>query len=214
MLIDAICVSVDYSSLLAPSLATWQAGCRYFTIVTSLEDRATQELASHNGTQLLTTDAFYRDGAFFNKGRAIQEAREAFPHPDWTLLVDADVVPPANWLEVLQYAEPRPGFLYGARRQTEGGTMIADGELAGFFQLFHASDPNAGPLPTRYIHAGNYDSEFMMRWPGNRQVILPLVLTHQGEPGRNWCGVGRDAELAAIRKQRRHRSWRREIVGR
>lgn len=211
--IHAICTSVDYGAHLARSIDRWVAGLASLVVVTAPRDEATIALTRAHGAALHVTDAFFADGALMNKGRAMQEARALVPREDWQLFIDADVIPPEGWLPILEAEAPKPGTLHGARRVSEDGAPIDDRELAGFFQLFHSSDPRAqAPLERKFRHAGNYDSAFMLRWPAGLRRILPLELEHLGEPGKNWCGVGNDRAMAELRKRRRTKSWRTETV--
>lgn len=216
--IHAICVSVNYAEHLARSIETWSKTLESLTVVTDTKDDRTAELAYRYSVELHRTQAFYEDGAFFNKGRAIEEVRTKLYERrkrDWHLLIDADVVPPTDWLDIVTAAKPRVGVLHGARRiRAETGEPINDSELAGFFQLYHFGDMRAiKPLATNFIHGGNYDSDFMLRWPRQAQRILDLTLTHHGEVGTNWCGVGNDEAMAEIRAQRRRgRHWRQEVI--
>lgn len=215
MRIHALTVSVDYSAELARSIDRWVAGLASLTVVTCHRDLATRELAVRAGARVFVTDAFYEEGAFFNKGRALELARGTLPAEDWHLLIDADVIAPETWPSVLEAAAPQPGILHGARRVRESGEPIFDAELAGFFHLWHSSDSRAAaPLARDFIHAGNYDSDFLARWPRKLQRILPLELVHLGETGRSWCGRGNEAAMEEIRRRRRTRSWRQETVRR
>lgn len=215
MEIHGLVVSVNYADHLSRSLPLWQAGLSGLVVVTAPHDRDTIQLATSAGARCFVTDAFNRDGAAFNKGRAMQEARHLLRKSEvsnlkseigdpWHLFVDADVIPPANWLEIVNAAEPQPGWLCGARRIEEDGSPIPDGELAGYFQLFHAADKHAQqPLDIWWSHAGNYDSRFQQRWPGNRKGFIPgLTLTHLGERGANWCGRGNVAAMSALKAER------------
>lgn len=213
MKLSAVTVSVDYSTELARSIRRWVAGLESLIVVTAPRDEATIELARANGARLHVTDAFWQEGALFNKARALEEARSLLPAADWHLFLDADVIPPEDWREQLERLDPQIGMLHGARRAHEDGRPIDDRELAGFFQLFHSSDPRAAkPLDRDWLHSGNYDSTFMMRWPNSLQRILPLELVHLGETGKNWCGKGNEAAMKKIREGRRGRSWRTETV--
>lgn len=215
MKVHAITTSVDYSAELAQSIDRWIAVLASLTVVTCARDHETQRLAESAGARLLVTEAFFEAGAHFNKGKALQQARELLPEEDWHLFVDADVVPPVDWLERVAATDPRRDVLHGARRRYEDGRPIHDAELAGFFQLFHSSDPRAAaPLASDFTHAGCYDSDFMLRWPRRLQRILDVELVHLGEPGRNWCGRGNESALEEIRRRRRTRSWRDERIGR
>ncbi len=215
MKIHAITVCVDYADKLAQSIERWGSGLASLTIVTELGDEDTTAVGLRARARLAFTDVFWRGGALFNKGLAIEEARRRYlPPRDWHLFLDADVVPPEDWLAQLEAFEPQASMLYGARRIYPDGRPIRDPELAGFFQLFHSSDPRAkAPLATNFYHAGNYDSDFISRWPLNKQRILPLTLVHLGEPRRNWCGVGNDAAMERLRRERREgKSWRQETI--
>lgn len=216
MKIQAFTACVDYADLLQLGAARWAAGLASWVIVTTPEDRATQELAARSGAALHLTRAFQADGALFNKARALQEAREAWKRAgvEWQLFLDADVAPPEGWLGQLEAAHLKPGWLYGARRRLASGRLFDDRELAGFFQLFHASDPRgARPLERDWLHAGNYDSAFMLRWPPPLRRILPLELEHAGEPGRNWCGRGNVEAMEKLRERRKRQSWKTEKLG-
>lgn len=238
MRIHGLVVCVNYSDLLARSLSIWSRTLASLCVVTTPNDAETIRLVCATvGSQLFDelnplvrptvrlfqTDAFTRDGAAFNKGRAMQEARDALlsplaTHPlplDWTLFFDADVIPPSNWLDVVRAADPEPGWLLGCRRCEEDGTPIKDGEIAGYFQLFHSADPRAAePLDIWWAHAGNYDSRFAHRWPGNLKGFIPgLTLIHQGERGSNWCGRGNQAAMSELHAERiRRGGWQHESI--
>lgn len=215
MKVHAITVCVDYSVELSRSIDRWIASLETLVVVTTPRDESTISLAEWAGAKTFLTEAFYEDHAFFNKGRALERGRTLLPADGWHLFLDADVIPPGNWMEVVEAQSPEPGALYGARRVTEGGEPIRDAELAGFFQLFHSSDPKGwAPLEQDFLHAGNFDSAFIARWPRNARRFLDLELVHLGEPRVNWCGkseANRQA-LRGILEGRRHRSWRHERV--
>lgn len=214
--LSAFTACVDYADLLALGAERWASGLEAWTIVSTFEDEATAALAERIGARLHRTRAFQADGALFNKARALQEAREAAGSApgEWTLFLDADVAPPEDWLGRLEVLGLKPGWLYGARRRQAGGKLIEDRELAGFFQLFRSDDPRgAAPLERDWLHAGNYDSAFMLRWPAPLRRILPLELEHAGEPGQNWCGRGNSEAMAKIRERRKTESWRSEKLG-
>lgn len=214
MNVHAVTTSVDYAPELAHSIDLWLGGLASLIVVTAPRDEATIELARKSGARLHVTDAFYEDGAHLNKGRAMQQARSLLPAEDWHLFIDADVIPPEKWLDTVWDADPKVGRLHGAVRVGENGEPIHDRELAGFFHLFHSSDSRAAaPLARDFTHSGNYDTLFMRRWPRTLQRILPLTLTHLGEPRTNWCGKGNAAAMAELHQRRRSKHWKTEIVG-
>jgi hypothetical protein len=204
--IHGFTVSVDYADLLAPSVDRWLHGLDGWVVITTPDDQATQRLCARQGITLHRTRAFYDDGTRFNKAKAMAEAYDRFPPSDWVLLIDADVIPPDDWRARVDQAAPEPGKLYGAGRRLESGSLYREGEIAGYFQLFHASDRNVQRRPVfdcTWRHAGGYDSEFQFRWKADwRRYIPGLELVHQGEPGQNWFGRGRVAEMDAMLRRR------------
>lgn len=221
MRITALTVCVNYAQFLERSIQTWYPGLDDLFVITSTKDVETKELCRAQRINYFATDVFYDFGAAFNKGAAMSEVLDeirAFQHcfkdeplsyqhfndrerskkqffTDWCLFIDADIMLPPHWKEAIELVSPQIGNLYGASRVLENGNGVADEELAGFFQLFHAEDRNAKRTPfldPTWKHAGGYDSEFMQRWRPNHQKFLPLTVTHQGETGKNWHGIGRE----------------------
>lgn len=237
MKIDGLVVCVDYAAELRLSLDRWLHALNTLTVVTTDEDRATGDLFVYNidGVGWIhKTEAFYANGAKFNKAAAMQEAIiEMHPWRDWVLLIDADVIPPVNLREQLEAANLKPGILYGARRHQSDPShwdedptkfpLLPDREMPGYFQLFHVSDPvvadRANILNTTYTHAGNYDSEFQNRWGRGadmaRKRWLKFPVLHIGEPGVNWCGRGNHEAMIQLRTARAggHR-WTDETIER
>jgi hypothetical protein len=227
MRIVGLTVSVNYADLLERAMPRWVEGLDALVVVTTPEDTETLRLVARWGVAWWSTRAFYEDGCAFNKGKAMSAAVEAMrlleDDPDWIATFDADVIPPAGWRAIVEAAAPRPGTLYGAVRaipvRTFGNSLayddspdpehwleLSEAELPGFFQLWHASDPNVQRWPLydcTWRHAGGYDSEFQFRWPVDRKIKLPIMLEHIGVPGRNWWGRGNDAAADAMFEERR-----------
>lgn len=226
MTIHGLTVCVNYADFFRRSIARWMDGLASLTVVTTPEDVETQELATTHGARVFVTDLFTRDGAAFNKGRAMEAARREMPWSDWILFFDSDVVPPAGWSRKLTL---RPGSLYGGYRfdATDGDADLGQPRCAhdvpgvGYFQLFHASDPavrvaDGEPLlDTHWRHGGNYDNRFMDRWRSRRMKVqeVPFRLAHIGER-ENWFGRGnRDAfEAMQAERKRRGGTWDHERI--
>lgn len=213
MKIHGLVVSVNYADLLVPGIGLWMGGLDSLTVVTDLNDDDTVALAiaMGHGATVFRTDAFYRNGAAFNKGLAQQEAWHLVPKDDWILLIDADVIPPIAWRQRLEALRPEPGWLYGCFRFDEHGCKIADDTHGyGYFQLFHSSDPLAQRDPffdVDWVHAGNGDSNIMLRWrnAGRLAHPLPLRLTHPGGKSENWFGRGKHEEFRRMQADRARR---------
>lgn len=207
MNISGITTCVGYAGLLEQGIARWKAGLDRVAVMTSPADSDTVDLCVRERVTAISTVAFKRDGAAFNKAAAMEDGLALSVPNDWVLFFDADIVPPPDWRAQLESHAPTPGNLYGARRIKDTRRAIWDGELAGFFQLWHVSDPVAQdrPLLGSWQSAGSYDSEFMFRWEPERRIILPLAMVHLGEDGRNWCGVGNSAGMERLIAERRRR---------
>ena len=192
------CVGEKYARYLNNSLRIWLETCDEVVVVTDL---ATRRNAGVNWIYwdraiCVTTDVFTAYGASFNKGAALSEGFAAIKDPEWILNFDADVLPPANWRELV---EPRlsVGKLHGcSHRYREDGSQIPDADypnIWGFFHLWNVADPHTWKRPVFESdcgHAGNYDHTFMTQWPETERVDLwpDLKLIHQGEPRQSWFG--------------------------
>lgn len=224
-MIHGLTVCVGYAPWLAVALPRWREGCASVTVVTTPEDVQTQALLDP-GVQVYTTESFYADGAVFNKGRALEEARvRAVPREGWLLLFDADIVPPAGWQVALAEAQRagvvRSGFLHGCRRfDASPDDPVDRGQPpcrfdvpgVGFFQLFDQADPIAQTVPlidTHWTHAGNYDNVLMNRWRTKGLPVreLPFRVAHIGER-ENWFGRGNRAAFDAMQTERTRRGGR------
>lgn len=196
--IDAIitCVGPVYASYLRRSMPLWLDTLDTITVVTSPDDEKTIDLCEGFNSpriRLVKTDLFYQHGAHFNKGAALSHALSFMAPQEWVLHVDSDMTAEPDWRSK---AEPllKKGHLHGANRYYESGELIPDWPFAcGFFQLFHIDDPRAWYRPLWepcWGHAGNYDANFLERWPEDRRRDLKIKLIHYGEPRSNWFGTG------------------------
>lgn len=209
---NTIVVCVDYADLLGITLprnlrhvGTLPDAC---CVVTSPNDYHTQLLASELGVYCHVTNAFYERNALFNKGAAIQEAMQHFAPADaWMMLLDADIVLPAEMPLDLQ-----PGCLYSPRRHMCLDPPAWDGteqswpqfpvyperEFAGYCQIFHMQDPAVLPWPNYPANwkMANCDSEFQNRWPEEKKVRPAFNVLHLGPPAKNWAGMSTLAQQA------------------
>jgi hypothetical protein len=98
-MLRTIIVCVDYADLLAITLPYNRHHFSEVMIVTSFSDEATVKVASDNGALIYQTNAFYTDGASFNKFRALEEGLDVFGRYGWMCIMDADVLWPKhiNW---------------------------------------------------------------------------------------------------------------------
>lgn len=203
--INAITVCVEYDDYLRLTLPRILQHVKTLTVVTAPKDQLTQSLVAEypqNRVKAHVTDAFYRDGANFNKGRALEEGFDAMGRKGWILILDADIVLP----QVLPRLVTTCGKIYGVPRRImsnlsglanvdtinwQSMPLRSEGHNYGYFQLFHAEDPIIAKHPwyeTDWTHAGGADNNFKNRWHVDNRARLPFDVIHLGDPDQNWYG--------------------------
>lgn len=213
-MIRAIIVSVDYADLLSITLPYNRHHFSEVMVVTSYNDEDTVRVAQENGAHVYRTNAFYTDGAVFNKFRALEEGLDAFGRYGWMCIMDADVLWPKHidwsfldmdYQKAYNNFEMEEGYLYTPlRRMCEDITAVPHEpywksyplhpqqiEWAGYTQIFHAEDPHLPPAPwhqTNWKHAGGADSFFQQLWPASCKLRPPFECLHLGRAGVNWAG--------------------------
>jgi len=204
----SITVCVDYDDLLAVTLPR---NLRFLgdrtVVVTAPHDTRTRQLCDQYGVETFVTDAFYRNGARFNKGLALEEGLDFLGRFDgyggWYLIWDADTLFPVE-LQNLQQCRLEHSRLYNMRRRIcdpasrwrddldwQTCPVYNEHEHPGYFQLFHASDPRVQSKPwygTDSPDASRCDSVFQFKWPQELKTRLPMECLHLGPHGTNWCG--------------------------
>jgi hypothetical protein len=195
----AIQVCVDYAELIAHSLRINRPLFDRFIVVTTPDDVDTQELCRGYDTEVVATDCFWRDDAFFNKAAGLNEGlRRAAT--DIVCSVDADTILPLSLPRHIAHVSDRES-LYGMGRKihltyedylSDTGEIraTAPGYTIGFFQLFWRSSAFfPGEFAESYRTAAHYDVEFMAHWPVNQRMHLNgLLASHLGQRQLNWFG--------------------------
>lgn len=222
-MIRGIVICVDYDDLLDITLPRNMRHLDECVVVTSLADRRTEQLVTNlqstANVRLLRTDAFYRHGAKFNKGLAMEEGLDLLGRHGWILIWDADTLFPDHMptREMITVGRLRGDTLYGPYRKLLDDPRLwtpdfdwnrandtFDGVFAGYYQLFEATDPHLGESPwydVTFTHAGGGDGAFQARWPDNKKERLPFKVLHLGPRDTNWCGrisVRADGEMLPV----------------
>ena len=180
----AIMVCVDYSDLLAVTLPYNRHHFDEVRVVTTHADTATQNVCEKNNALCHLTDAFYRDGAVFNKWLALEEGLDVMGRHGWLCLMDADVLwpklLPGNVGGICRDSMFVPGQLYSPlRHMMTDLSSLSEGippeetwarypihknifEWAGYTQVFHADDDalvNCGNCGCPREHHRDYHNE-------------------------------------------------------
>ncbi len=204
--IKAITVCVGYDDFLRLTLPRLVLHVTKVLVVTTPGDVRTHALAAEypDQVEIYKTDAFYRNGASFNKGLAMEEGFDFLGRDGWILILDSDIVLPA----VLPPLTLTVGKLYTPSRRILSNAAIdglkdvntidveqlpvrQESGNFGYFQLFNAADPVIQQQPwygIDWVHAGGCDSVFQKRWAKQNRLRMPFHVVHLGDPDNNWFG--------------------------
>jgi len=126
--------------------------------------------------------------------------------------MDADIFLP----KVIPTTQFTPEYLYTPHRRMSNGLVPEcrwdeqaevrnKRDWNGYCHIFHSLDSHLPkPTPwyeTNWKHAGGADTFFQARW-GNNRIRPDFEVLHVGQPGTNWCGVGKQRELQLLRSIR------------
>lgn len=116
MKIEMVTVCKDYSDFLTYTLPENLQHCDRMVVVSHPDDKATKNLCDKYGVDCFQTKVFHDDGDDFNKWRAINLGLSHLKHVDWILHLDADILLPHRFREMVKKAKLNPKHLYGADR--------------------------------------------------------------------------------------------------
>lgn len=116
MRIEAVVVCKDYADFLAVTMPENLQHIDRLVVVTHPFDKETQDLCVKFGVDCIPTEVMHDNGDKFNKGRAINLGLSHLRHDGWVLHMDADIVLPHKFRQMLDHAKLDKTFLYGADR--------------------------------------------------------------------------------------------------
>lgn len=116
MRIECVIVCKDYSDFLEHTLPENLQHIDRLVVVTHPDDQKTIGLCTKYGVDVIPTTEFHRHGDKFNKGRAINLGLSHLRHDDWLLHIDADILLPHRFRQMLAYSHLDTNCIYGADR--------------------------------------------------------------------------------------------------
>lgn len=116
MRLEAVIVCKDYSDFLRETLPLNLPHFDDVCVVTHPDDKATKTVCNHLSVECVTTTDFTKFGNSFNKGRAINLGLNHLQQTDWLLHLDADIVLPYNFRNLLHRSELNKDDIHGADR--------------------------------------------------------------------------------------------------
>lgn len=116
MRIEAVTVCYNYGDFLAATLPENMEQIDRLIVVTHPSDVATKRLCDKYSIDFIETEVMHDYGDKFNKGRAINMGLMHLRHDGWLLHLDADILLPHRFRNLLEHARLEVGNLYGADR--------------------------------------------------------------------------------------------------
>lgn len=114
--LEAVIVCKDYSDFLEQTLPENLKVLDRVVVVTHPDDKGTQRLCNRYGVDCIETEVMHDDGDALNKGRMINLGLSHLRHSDWLLHLDADILLPHRFRDMLSRAHLKSTNIYGADR--------------------------------------------------------------------------------------------------
>ncbi|WP_138994014.1 glycosyltransferase family 2 protein [Larkinella sp. C7] len=186
-LLEAVTVCVNYADILAHTLPSMLLAVDRLVVVTDTRDEATARLCEAYDVEFVRTDAFYDDGATFNKARGINAGLARLSQSDWVLHIDSDIYLPPRTRMILNSIYLDPFGIHGVDRMNCFGLrnwiryISAPPSMHQGYYLVHA---NVFPMGSRVCHYnadGYFPIGFFQLWNPRRSGIIRYP--------ENWVGA-------------------------
>lgn len=180
MKLEAVIVCHNYSDFLAHTLPENLPHFDRLVVVTHPSDFKTLDVCSRFSVDVVKTTQMHDYGDVFNKARCIDLGLAHLVKDDWVLHIDADIVLPHNFRNLLKHARLVPGNLYGADRMDVYGydCWMRNKEKCrpSFTRRFLVTAPREFTLSARLLHAelGYMPIGYFQLWHGSEHKRYPL----------------------------------------
>jgi hypothetical protein len=191
--LEAVTTCVGFDDLLDFTIGTNHPHLDTLIVVTSHDDKKTQQVCLKHGVICVPTDLFQKNGRSFNKGAAINAGFGHFQYHGWRLHLDVDIALPDNFKRVLfNHTHLEQDCLYGADRQDIIGqaefnawrqaslrmpqALYRSGISASHGGAVHQKTPSASSA--RFVDRlhGYCPIGFFQLWHASRQAGYPYSL--------------------------------------
>ena len=116
MYLEGVIVCVNYADFLAHTLPHNKIHFDRLVVVTDRNDTQTLKLCEYHHVECIQTDAFYSEGADFNKAKGINVGLNRLARKGFVMHLDADIYLPPLTRRILENIDIDPDYLYGADR--------------------------------------------------------------------------------------------------
>jgi hypothetical protein len=181
MKIEAITVCVSYTDFLEHTLPENLQHLDRLVVVTHPDDKKTQSLCEKFGVDCVPTKEMHRDGDKFNKGRAINLGLSHLRHDGWLLHLDADILLPHKFRQMLSHSQLDSTCIYGADRLncvTYDHWMKHKHKTVPQHQWRYMVTPNSEfPLGSRLLHQeyGYCPIGYFQMWHSSQKRKYPIT---------------------------------------
>jgi len=206
--IECVTACLGFGDLLDETLTANHAHFDTLVVVTSHEDRETQNVCKKHGALVYQTDLFRKNERSFNKGAAINMGLSLFQYQGWRVHLDADIALPDSFRRMLfNHTHLDPECIYGAdrvdiigpkqwdrvkhRTQHTNNYSVSAGDspishryvdgLNGYVPIGYFQLWHAScdkPYPWSKGTAAHDDVLFAAQWPRHKRQLLPSVICH------------------------------------
>jgi glycosyltransferase involved in cell wall biosynthesis len=114
--ISAVTTCVNYGDFLAHTILWNKPHFDKFVVVSDRSDRRTRDICEHHYVECITTDLFYQNERAFVKSNGINFGLDHLKATDWLVHMDADIVLPPRFRDLVQKAQLDRTCIYGVDR--------------------------------------------------------------------------------------------------
>lgn len=181
MKLEAVIICKDYSDFLAHTLPVATNTLDRVVVVTHPKDGKTKLLCAKYGVDVIETEVMHDDNDKFNKGRAINLGLSHLRHDGWLIHLDADIILPHRFREMLYHARLNEKCLYGADRLNcknfENWDKNKGKTVPQHMWRFMVTPQWEFPLGSRLVHKeyGYCPIGFFQMWHSSVRRKYPIV---------------------------------------
>jgi len=114
--IEAVITCVNYGDFLNQTLPFTLNQVDRLVVVTSFDDKVTEQVCRKWSVEYIKTDAYYEKGDAFCKGQGINMGLQLLRQNGWIISMDADIVLPNSARNMLAKSNLHEDYIYGCQR--------------------------------------------------------------------------------------------------
>jgi len=217
MKIEAVTVCMNYGDFLAYSMPLNKPHFDNWIIITTPEDKYTQDICNYYGVKFITSYSAKLYAGEFHKGECVTEGIAELEKSDWVTLIDADTILQPNFRQTMEilnlgdeldksclytidrvrfetfeewmefHSHPSYNMLNRAR---DGRFCLPQFVPTGFFQMWNVKETGIIQYIHEWMKVGGEDIRFAFLWPRNKRIFIPETVCYHiaSSPECNWLG--------------------------